>query len=78
MEYIFNDARRLSDVLKRKRPPKRGPTRKSKNEDSGGEASSKNTSLTSRGSAGRGKSPAGQLIRHRFIFITLFLLCCFF
>ncbi|XP_025078831.1 E3 ubiquitin-protein ligase TRIP12-like isoform X3 [Pomacea canaliculata] len=60
MDESSSSHMRLSDVLKRKRPPKRGPTRKSKNEDSGGEASSKNTSLTSRGSAGRGKSPAGK------------------
>ena len=48
--------RRLSDVLKRKRPPKRGPTRKGKGEDNGAEAGGKNTTPTSRSSLGRGKS----------------------
>ncbi|KAL8586262.1 hypothetical protein ACOMHN_003777 [Nucella lapillus] len=51
---------RLSDVLKRKRPPKRGPTRKGKGEDNGAEAGGKNSTPTSRSSSGRGKSASGK------------------
>ncbi|XP_076454353.1 E3 ubiquitin-protein ligase TRIP12-like isoform X2 [Babylonia areolata] len=51
---------RLSDVLKRKRPPKRGPTRKGKGEDNGAEAVGKIATPPSRSSSGRGKSTSGK------------------
>ncbi|XP_070173831.1 E3 ubiquitin-protein ligase TRIP12-like isoform X3 [Littorina saxatilis] len=51
---------RLSDVLKRKRPPKRGPTRKGKGEDNGADSGGKNTTPSSRTSLGRGKSSSGK------------------
>ncbi|XP_064615750.1 E3 ubiquitin-protein ligase TRIP12-like [Liolophura sinensis] len=55
-------SRRLSDVLKRKKPPKRGPTRKgSKGEDSGVDTSGKGGLGFAGRAIARGKSPGKDM-----------------
>lgn len=48
--------RRLSDVLKRKRPPKRGPTRKGNKSDDVMETGARGGPVLSGRTSGRGKS----------------------
>ena len=50
--------RRLSDVLKRKRPAKQGPARKGKTDEAGPETGK--NSGSGRPSSGRGKSASGR------------------
>lgn len=60
-------SRRLSDVLKRKKPPKRGPTRKgSKGDDSGVDTSGKGGLGFAGRAIARGKSPGTLKLAYTF------------